>query len=74
VLLTLFGAKENRDDMEKPADKVSFKLIADTIFGNDQLRWMVLDALSPTPRTRFEFSCSPPVTEKITATGSALPL
>ncbi|MBR4179552.1 MAG: MFS transporter [Treponema sp.] len=42
VLFTLFGAKENRDDMEKPADKVSFKLIADTIFGNDQLRWMVL--------------------------------
>ena len=42
VLFTLFGVKENRDDMEKPADKVSFKLIADTIFGNDQLRWMVL--------------------------------
>lgn len=42
VLFTLFGTKENRDDMEKPADKVSFKLIADTIFGNDQLRWMVL--------------------------------
>lgn len=42
VLFTLLGAKENRDDMEKPADKVSFKLIADTIFGNDQLRWMVL--------------------------------
>lgn len=42
VLFTLFGAKENRDDMEKPADKVSFKLIAETIFGNDQLRWMVL--------------------------------
>ena len=39
---TLFGVKENRDDMEKPADRVSFKLIADTIFGNDQLRWMVL--------------------------------
>lgn len=42
VLFTLFGAKENRDDMEKPADKISFKLIAETIFGNDQLRWMVL--------------------------------
>ncbi|MBP5601693.1 MAG: MFS transporter [Treponema sp.] len=42
VTFTLFGVKENRDDMEKPADKVSFKLIADTIFGNDQLRWMVL--------------------------------
>ena len=42
VLFTLFGVKENRDDMEKPADRVSFKLIADTIFGNDQLRWMVL--------------------------------
>ena len=42
VTFTLFGVKENRDDMQKPADKVSFKLIADTIFGNDQLRWMVL--------------------------------
>ena len=42
VLFTLGGVKENRDDMEKPADKVSFKLIAETIFGNDQLRWMVL--------------------------------
>lgn len=42
VMFTLLGVKENRDDMEKPADKVSFKLIADTIFGNDQLRWMVL--------------------------------
>ena len=42
LVFTLSGARENRDDMEKPADKVSFKLIADTIFGNDQLRWMVL--------------------------------
>ncbi len=42
VMFTLLGVKENRDDMEKPADKVSFKLIADTIFGNDQLRWMAL--------------------------------
>ena len=42
VTFTVLGVKENRDDMEKPADKVSFKLIADTIFGNDQLRWMVL--------------------------------
>ena len=42
VLFTLFGVKENRDDMEKPADKISFKLIVETIFGNDQLRWMVL--------------------------------
>ena len=42
VLFTLFGVKENRDDMEKPAARVSFKLIAETIFGNDQLRWMVL--------------------------------
>ena len=39
---TVAGVKENRDDMEKPADKISFKLIAETIFGNDQLRWMVL--------------------------------
>lgn len=42
LVFTLSGARENRDDMEKPADKVSFKLIAETIFGNDQLRWMVL--------------------------------
>lgn len=42
IMFTLFGVRENRDDMEKPADRVSFKLIADTIFGNDQLRWMVL--------------------------------
>ena len=39
---TVLGVRENRDDMEKPADKVSFKLILDTIFGNDQLRWMAL--------------------------------
>ena len=39
---TMLGVKENRDDMEKPADKISFKLIVETIFGNDQLRWMVL--------------------------------
>ncbi|MBP5160165.1 MAG: MFS transporter [Lachnospiraceae bacterium] len=42
VLFTLFGVRENRDDMEKPAEKISFKLIIKTIFGNDQLRWMVL--------------------------------
>ena len=42
IMFTLFGVRENRDDMEKPADKVSFKLIANTIFGNDPLRWMVL--------------------------------
>ena len=42
ILFTLFGVHENRDDMEKPAEKVSFKLIVNAIFGNDQLRWMVL--------------------------------
>ncbi|MBR4724178.1 MAG: MFS transporter [Lachnospiraceae bacterium] len=42
ILFTLLGVRENRDDMEKPAEKVSFKLIVSTIFGNDQLRWMVL--------------------------------
>ena len=42
ILFTLLGVRENRDDMEKPAEKVSFKLIVNTIFGNDQLRWMVL--------------------------------
>lgn len=42
ILFTLLGVRENRDDMEKPADKISLKLIISTIFGNDQLRWMVL--------------------------------
>ena len=42
ILFTLLGVRENRDDMEKPAEKISFRLILDTIFGNDQLRWMVL--------------------------------
>ena len=42
IMFTLFGVQENRDDMAKPAEKVSFKLIIGTIFGNDQLRWMVL--------------------------------
>ncbi len=42
ILFTLLGVRENRDDMEKPAEKISFKLIVNTIFGNDQLRWMVL--------------------------------
>jgi len=42
IMFTMIGVRENRDDMEKPADKISFKLIVDTIFGNDQLRWMVL--------------------------------
>ncbi len=42
ILFTLLGVRENRDDMEKPAEKISFKLIVGTIFGNDQLRWMVL--------------------------------
>ena len=27
IMFTLFGVRENRDDMEKPADKISFKLI-----------------------------------------------
>ena len=36
-LFTIFGVKENRDDMNKPATKVSFKKIGQTIIGNKQL-------------------------------------
>lgn len=40
ILFTLFGVKENRDDMAEPAPKVSFKKIISTIGGNDQLLWV----------------------------------
>ncbi|MCR4612278.1 MAG: glycoside-pentoside-hexuronide (GPH):cation symporter [Lachnospiraceae bacterium] len=36
-LFTIFGVKENRDDMAKPAAKISFKKIVKTIGGNKQL-------------------------------------
>lgn len=36
-LFTIFGVKENRDDMAKPATKVSLKKIVKTIGGNKQL-------------------------------------
>ncbi|MBE5896981.1 MAG: hypothetical protein E7281_04380 [Lachnospiraceae bacterium] len=36
-LFTIFGVRENRDDMAKPAPPLSFKKICDTIFKNDQL-------------------------------------
>lgn len=39
---TIFGAKENRDDQNKPAPKVSFGLIFKTIRNNDQLLWISL--------------------------------
>lgn len=42
LLFTLFGVKENRDDMGTPAPKVSFKKIASTIGKNDQLLWISL--------------------------------
>ena len=42
ILFTLFGVKENRDDMKKEAPKVSFKKIIKTIGGNDQLLWICL--------------------------------
>ncbi len=42
MLFTLFGVRENRDDQATPATPVSFKKIAKTILGNDQLRWMFL--------------------------------
>lgn len=40
LLFTVFGAKENRDDMATEAPKVSFKKIVSTIGSNDQLLWM----------------------------------
>lgn len=40
VCFTLFGVRENRDDMTQPAHPVSFKKICGTIFGNDQLVWI----------------------------------
>lgn len=42
VTFTLFGVRENRDDMGTPAPKVSFKKIVSTIGGNDQLLWISL--------------------------------
>ena len=42
ILFTLFGVRENRDDMKKEAPKVSFKKIIKTIGGNDQLLWICL--------------------------------
>lgn len=42
LLFTLFGAKENRDDMGTPAPKVSLKKIVSTIGRNDQLLWISL--------------------------------
>lgn len=40
LCFTLFGVKENRDDISQPAPKVSFKKIIGTITGNDQLLWI----------------------------------
>ena len=42
ILFPLFGVRENRDDMDKEAPKVSLKKIVSTIGGNDQLLWICL--------------------------------
>jgi len=42
IMFPVFGVKENRDDMQKEAPKVSFKKIISTIGGNDQLLWICL--------------------------------
>lgn len=42
AMFTLFGVKENRSDMAKPAPKISLRMIARTITGNDQLMWIAL--------------------------------
>ena len=41
-LFTIFGVKENREDMKTAAPRVSFKKIISTICGNDQLLWISL--------------------------------
>lgn len=42
ILFTLFGTKENRQDMNEKAPKVSLKKIVTTLFGNDQLVWIAV--------------------------------
>ena len=42
MLFTLLGVRENRSDMEKPAPRISLKMIVKTITGNDQLMWIAL--------------------------------
>ena len=41
-MFTLFGVRENRNDMAEPAPKVSLKMIVRTITKNDQLMWISL--------------------------------
>ncbi|MCR4999872.1 MAG: MFS transporter [Lachnospiraceae bacterium] len=40
LLFTVFGVRENRDDMNTPPTPLSFKKIVKTITGNDQLMWI----------------------------------
>ena len=42
AMFTLFGVRENRNDMAEPAPKVSLKMIVRTITKNDQLMWISL--------------------------------
>ena len=42
LLITIFGVKENRDDMQTKPDPVSIKKIVTTIGKNDQLLWVSL--------------------------------
>ena len=42
LLITLFGVKENRQDMATKPQPLSFKKIIGTITGNDQLLWISL--------------------------------
>ena len=42
AMFTLFGVRENRDDMAEPAPKISLKMIVNTITKNDQLMWISL--------------------------------
>lgn len=42
MLFTVFGVRERRETSDTPVPPVSFRKIISTIYGNDQLRWMVV--------------------------------
>lgn len=42
LCFTIFGVRENRDEMKEKAPPVSFRKIWNTITGNDQLLWIAL--------------------------------
>jgi len=42
LMFTIFGVRENRDDLNKEAPPFSFKKVIKTITGNDQLMWIAI--------------------------------